>query len=93
MPEAPAWRELYPFESHYAEVAGRRIHYLDEGSGFIEVTGNVVYNVARAINFNNRAQDRIDTCHVHDNFFDIDPGDRQLPAAARQVMAEAGPRN
>jgi haloalkane dehalogenase len=26
-------REWYPFESHYAEVAGARVHYVDEGSG------------------------------------------------------------
>ncbi len=37
-PEAaasPAWlsRELYPFESRYAEVGGGRVHYVDEGSG------------------------------------------------------------
>jgi haloalkane dehalogenase len=25
--------ELYPFESHYADVAGARVHYVDEGSG------------------------------------------------------------
>jgi haloalkane dehalogenase len=25
--------ELYPFESRYADVAGSRVHYLDEGSG------------------------------------------------------------
>jgi haloalkane dehalogenase len=31
----PAWvpDELYPFESHYADVAGSRVHYIDEGSG------------------------------------------------------------
>jgi haloalkane dehalogenase len=31
----PAWvpETLYPFESHYAEVAGTRVHYVDEGSG------------------------------------------------------------
>jgi haloalkane dehalogenase len=31
----PAWvpDDLYPFESHYADVAGARVHYLDEGSG------------------------------------------------------------
>jgi haloalkane dehalogenase len=31
----PAWipEELYPFESHYAEVGGGRVHYVDEGSG------------------------------------------------------------
>ena len=31
----PAWlpEELYPFESRYADVAGARVHYIDEGSG------------------------------------------------------------
>ena len=31
----PTWvpDDLYPFESHYADVAGARLHYLDEGSG------------------------------------------------------------
>ncbi len=27
------WRELYPFESHWAPVAGGRLHYVDEGEG------------------------------------------------------------
>jgi haloalkane dehalogenase len=33
--ERPAWvpEDLYPFRSHYADVAGARVHYLDEGSG------------------------------------------------------------
>ena len=55
--------------------------YLDEGSGYIEVTGNVVYNVNRAMNYNNRAQNRIATCHEHDNYFDIQPTDRGFPKA------------
>jgi haloalkane dehalogenase len=31
----PTWlsEELYPFESHYADVDGARVHYVDEGSG------------------------------------------------------------
>jgi len=31
----PPWlsQELYPFESHYADVDGARVHYVDEGSG------------------------------------------------------------
>jgi haloalkane dehalogenase len=31
----PGWvpTELYPFESHYADVDGARVHYVDEGSG------------------------------------------------------------
>jgi haloalkane dehalogenase len=34
-PARPAWvpDELYPFDSHYAEVAGCRVHYIDEGTG------------------------------------------------------------
>jgi pimeloyl-ACP methyl ester carboxylesterase len=29
----PSVRELYPFESHYAQVNGHRVHYVDEGRG------------------------------------------------------------
>jgi haloalkane dehalogenase len=31
----PAWlpERLYPFESHYADIGGARVHYVDEGSG------------------------------------------------------------
>ncbi|HRK36399.1 MAG TPA: right-handed parallel beta-helix repeat-containing protein, partial [Candidatus Hydrogenedentes bacterium] len=59
-------------------IEGNHIHdnpgwpggiYLDEGSGFIEVRGNRVYNVPTAMNYNNRNQDRISTCNVHDNDF------------------------
>jgi len=34
-PPRPAWvpSDLYPFESHYADVAGSRVHYIDEGTG------------------------------------------------------------
>jgi haloalkane dehalogenase len=34
-PGRPPWlsAELYPFESHYAEIDGASVHYLDEGSG------------------------------------------------------------
>jgi haloalkane dehalogenase len=27
-----SWRDLYPFESHYMDVGGQRLHYVDEGS-------------------------------------------------------------
>jgi len=59
-------------------IEGNHIHdnpgwpggiYLDEGSGFIEVRNNRVYNVPTPMNFNNRNQNRIDTCNVHDNEF------------------------
>ena len=81
-------------------IRGNHIHhakggpggiYLDEGSGFIEVTGNVVYNVGRAMNFNNRAQNRTATCKVHDNFFDAKSGEPpKTPETAQKVIAEAG---
>src|SRR2546430_8404245 len=31
----PTWLrdELYPFESHYADIERARVHYVDEGSG------------------------------------------------------------
>lgn len=29
----PSVRALYPFQSHYAQVNGRRVHYVDEGAG------------------------------------------------------------
>jgi haloalkane dehalogenase len=34
-PARPAWvpSELYPFESRYADIAGSRVHYVDEGTG------------------------------------------------------------
>ncbi len=46
MSDAPIWRELYPFESHDAEVAGRRMHYLDEGTGppLLMVHGNPTWS-------------------------------------------------
>lgn len=58
--------------------------YLDEGSAYIEVSGNIVYNVNKAMNYNNRAQNRIATCHEHDNYFDLKPGDRGFPKAAAE---------
>lgn len=61
--------------------------YLDEGSAYIEVTGNSVYNVYKSMNYNNRSQNRIATCHEHDNDFDLKPTDRDYPQA---VAAKAG---
>jgi hypothetical protein len=72
-------------------VRGNHIHdnkggpggiYLDEGSGFIEVAGNVVYNVPRPMNYNNKAQDRQATCNEHDNFFGARPGQDDFPQRA-----------
>jgi len=35
VPDRPTWvpEELYPFQSRYADVAGARVHYVDEGAG------------------------------------------------------------
>ena len=79
-------------------VRGNHIHdnpgipggiYLDEGSGFIEVTGNIVHEVKAPMNFNNRHQNRIDTCKVHDNYFDVRPT-TTAPQAASEIVAKAG---
>ena len=43
------------------------------GTGFIEVTGNVVHNVHYPLALNNHPQNRIATCKVHDNFFGVVP--------------------
>ncbi|HLA86062.1 MAG TPA: alpha/beta fold hydrolase [Thermoguttaceae bacterium] len=41
-----AWRELYPFESHYLTINGLRYHYLDEGRGpvVLMVHGNPTWS-------------------------------------------------
>ena len=66
--------------------------YLDEGSGFIEVTGNVAYNVSTPMNYNNRTQNRIDTCNEHDNWFgnQYAKDAAQLPHEVRKVIDNAG---
>lgn len=65
--------------------------YLDEGSGFIEVTGNVVYRVNLPMNYNNLAQDRKTTCREHDNWFHAQSGNlAELPSEAKEVAARAG---
>ncbi len=62
-------------------IRGNNIHdnpswpggiYLDEGSGFIEVTSNLVNKVGgQPLNFNNSHQKRNETCKVHDNFIGV----------------------
>jgi hypothetical protein len=88
-------------------IRGNHIHdtrgwpggiYLDEGSGHIEVSANVVYRTAasspgghhpaRPLNFNNRAQNRIATCLVYDNHVD----GPEAPDFPRAVAERAGPR-
>ncbi|MEN6451745.1 MAG: right-handed parallel beta-helix repeat-containing protein [Thermoguttaceae bacterium] len=58
--------------------------YLDEGSGFIEVTGNLVYKVKTPMFYNNLVQNRKATCNEHDNFFNAKPDD------AKNVVEKAG---
>jgi hypothetical protein len=58
--------------------------YLDEGSGFIEVTGNLIYQVPKAVNYNNLAQNRNATCNEHDNFFEVTPDE------AKPIVEKAG---
>jgi hypothetical protein len=65
--------------------------YLDEGSGYIGVIGNIVYNVyphvvdqrfVRAqipLLFNNKLQNRIATCWEEGNVFNVIPGQKNFP--------------
>ena len=66
--------------------------YLDEGSGFIEITGNVVCNVPKPMNYNNKNQNRIATCKEHDNWFgnEFAKGAENLPEGAQKVIDKAG---
>ena len=58
--------------------------YLDEGSGFIEITGNLVYNVGTPMTYNNGNQNRRATCKEHDNFFGVNPKE------AKPISEKAG---
>ncbi|MBM4032095.1 MAG: right-handed parallel beta-helix repeat-containing protein [Planctomycetes bacterium] len=67
-------------------IRGNHIHdnrggpggiYLDEGSGQIEIAGNLVYAVPKPMNYNNAAQKRRATCNEHDNFFNAKPEDHK----------------
>jgi haloalkane dehalogenase len=44
----PAWvnEQLFPFESHFADVEGARVHYIDEGDGpvFLGLHGNPTWS-------------------------------------------------
>lgn len=57
--------------------------YLDEGSGFIEITGNLV-NGLKPMHYNSLVQDRKATCNEHDNFFDAKPEEH------KEVVETAG---
>ncbi len=82
-------------------IRGNHIHdnggipggiYLDEGSGFIEIIGNVIYRVAKPMNYNNKVQNRKGTCKEHDNWFGNEyvQGAEKLPEGAKKVIDEAG---
>jgi hypothetical protein len=85
-----------------SDIRGNHIHdnvnhsggiNLSEGSGYIEVTGNVIYNIenGRLLNLNNRGQNRDATCNIHDNYLGIAPAEfRIFPQAAKAVMDKAG---
>jgi len=66
--------------------------YLDEGSGSIEVTRNIVYHVPAPTSYNNHAQNRIATCNVHDNWFGDEYAEdvENVPLGAKKVICEAG---
>ena len=56
------WRELYPFESRFADVGGHQIHYVDEGRGasVVMVHGNPTWsfyyrNLVRDLSATHRA--------------------------------------
>ena len=46
MPHSPDWHSLYPFQSHWLTLGGRRYHYLDEGRGpvLLMVHGNPTWS-------------------------------------------------
>ena len=85
-------------------IQGNHIHdsrhgaggiYLDEGSGFIEITANLVYRVPQPMKYNNlhkHPKVRRETCDEHGNWF----GDEyakdadKLPEDAKKVIDEAG---
>ena len=66
--------------------------YLDQGSGFIEISGNVVCTVSKPMNYNNYPQKRKATCKEHDNWFgnEYAKDAERLPEGAKKVIDEAG---
>ena len=77
-------------------IRGNHVHdnpggavYSDEGSGFIEITGNV--GIGSKLWQNNRAQDRIATCKVEGNFFDVPEQAEPVVPEVQAVIDGAGP--
>lgn len=77
-------------------IKGNHIHdnrgffggiYLDEGSGYIEIIGNVVHDVVKPMNYNNIAQNRNMTCNEHGNYFSSKHSHAKRPKA---ILRNAG---
>ena len=75
-------------------IQGNHIHnntqwhggiYLDEGSGYIDVVGNIVYNVVKPMNYNNLPQNRNETCKEHNNYFAV-----KLSPSCKKIIDKAG---
>ena len=76
-------------------IRGNYIHdnpggavYTDEGSGFIEIRENV--SIGSQLLQNNKAQDRIATCNVHGNFFDIADEAKPIAPEVQAIIDKAG---
>lgn len=61
---------IHDCKNHTSKRGWSQGIYLDEGSGGIEITRNVVYGMTPT-HYNNLIQDRKATCSEHDNFFGI----------------------
>ena len=62
--------------------------YTDEGSGFIEIRENV--SIGSQLLQNNKAQDRIATCNVHGNFFNLADEAKPMAPEVQVIMDKAG---
>jgi haloalkane dehalogenase len=90
----PAWlnRELYPFDNHFRDIDGNRIHYVDEGSGptLLLVHGNPVWSFvySNAI----KALSNFFRCVAVDlagfGLSEATPGFSYLPAAQSALLAK-----
>jgi haloalkane dehalogenase len=93
-PARPVWvpAELYPFRSHYAEVAGARVHYVDEGAGppLLFLHGNPTWSfLYREIVAGLRDQYRcIAADHPGFGLSSAAPGYRYTPAEHADVLEQ-----
>ena len=86
-PAAPAvqHRELYPFASHWLDVAGHRLHYLDEGPG---LDPNVDQAAERQGQSSTRAVSTLVLLHGNPSLLLPEAG-HFVPEDASAAMAEA----